>query len=101
MALNHISELVQAPYATVFNGKLFIKGPRAMLLLVKQKGNALVWHLIESQDDSRITYNDPRISAMSSEDVSLSKLKDLESARHFVGWSSNTVSLVGKRLEHP
>ncbi|KAF7538748.1 hypothetical protein G7054_g2676 [Neopestalotiopsis clavispora] len=96
VALNIISWLVQAPYATIFDGRVFIKGSRSMLVLTEHTKHAFIWHLLEYHDGSSITYNDPRVPLISSKKIPRFDLKELASSRHFLGWCEKSESFVGK-----
>ncbi|KAK2605968.1 hypothetical protein QQS21_003594 [Conoideocrella luteorostrata] len=53
--LDFVAELVQARCASIFDGRVFVKGFYAMLVLAKRLGDILIWHLLCSEDKSRIS----------------------------------------------
>ncbi|RSL82714.1 hypothetical protein CEP52_016898 [Fusarium oligoseptatum] len=86
ISLDTIAELAQATHATMFDGRFFIKGCWAMLVLGKAAENLMIWHLIFNEDKVQSSYLDPRIADVPSEGIEHVKLSDIFSFRHVVGW---------------
>jgi hypothetical protein len=74
------------PYA----GRLYLKGFSAMLMSVEANSGFLLWHLISSNDGSRVSYNEG--GCMSS---STTEHYDLQKSRHILGWCSTAKFLAG------
>jgi hypothetical protein len=96
--LNVVAKLTQARRATTFDGRVFVKGFCAMLVLERHLGDVLIWHMMANKDESYISYLDPQLSGLPSYDADKIVLSGLESTRHIVGWCSNAESYTGKDL---
>ncbi|KAK4185664.1 hypothetical protein QBC35DRAFT_476145 [Podospora australis] len=97
--LSVAAQLAQAPGATVFHKRIIVKGFCAMLVLVEKLQNVLIWHLLTTEDESRISYLDPRISKLQAPEYNIGELgllSGLETARHIVGWCRNVRNLTGE-----
>ncbi|ETS81751.1 hypothetical protein PFICI_06753 [Pestalotiopsis fici W106-1] len=93
--LGVLSALSGARHAVMFRGGLLLKGISAVLVPTKYCANTIQWHLVTSDDDSRLTCEEavrkvgPRI---------LSDELDFESysgCRHIVGWCSKVEVMLG------
>lgn len=93
--LNTITELTQATHATRFDGKLFIKGCRAMLVLVEALKNVMIWHLFLQENAGHSSYTDPRVSGMG---VDYPTPSDVSSFRHVVGWCPDVRKCISELL---
>ena len=85
LPLSMMAELVLARRVTLFKTTIYLKGFCAMLALVKQVGELMLWHFLFNQDGAHISYLDPRL-CRSSEHFSVIVHSGLEKARHIVGW---------------
>ncbi|KAE8359467.1 hypothetical protein BDV27DRAFT_168539 [Aspergillus caelatus] len=81
--LNMMAGLAQSKGVNSFNKKLFIKEFSIMLILTRQSGHMVLWHLIYNMDRSRIPYIQHVVPHL--ENISIF---DLERARHMLGWCS-------------
>lgn len=79
-----------------FAGNLLIKSFSTMLVLTKQMGEVLIWHLLFNEDGEHISFADPRVRAISGANTQAVSISTLESARHVLGWCSNVRNLAGK-----
>jgi hypothetical protein len=91
-----MAALAQARRATIFGGKLFVKGFCTMLVPTEHVGNLVIWHMLFNEDGSHISYADPRIHKILSEHPENLGVSDLESARHILGWCSNVKNYTGR-----
>jgi len=98
IGLGLAAELVQAPGAALFDGKVVLKGFCAILVLIEQVQDTLFWHLIMNENQKPMSYGDPKIKRLNTQSLAdgASILPGLEQGRHVVGWCSRAESLAGK-----
>lgn len=96
MRLNIMAGLVDSPRITNFAGTIFIKGFSSALVLTKHSKTACAWHLLTQEDGKHLSYDDPRIEALSPVRADAVNINELGSARHFVGWCSHVRAFTGK-----
>lgn len=73
-----------------FDGKVFLKGFSTILMPTESEEKLILWHLISSNDGSRISYND-------GVELCNGKIQfiHLEDSRHILGWCSTMRFLAG------
>ena len=91
--LNMMAGLTGTIRATVFNGKVCLKGFSTMLVAMKLVGDLLVWHYIFNSKCDQISYLDPAL-----DDACDMNLLQLDNVRHAVGWCPNCLYCAGKYL---
>ncbi|PSN58815.1 hypothetical protein BS50DRAFT_472866, partial [Corynespora cassiicola Philippines] len=96
VSLRVIPRLIQARRITSFDGKVFIKGFCAMLVLHKHTKSMFVWHMLMNKDGRHISYLDSAFSGLEMKDLDKMVLCSFGSARHIIGWCSNANSWAGK-----
>ena len=98
IGLGLAAELVQAPGAALFDGRVVLKGFCAILVLIEQVQDTLFWHLIMNENQKPMSYGDPKIKRLNTQYLAdgASILLGLEQGRHVVGWCSRAESLAGK-----
>jgi hypothetical protein len=89
--LDIMAGLVRTQHINTFNGKLFIKGFSAMLVLTSGSGAILIWHLLYNKTGNRISYLDSPVAYADNANAF-----DLEKARHIVGWCSEVKYYAGR-----
>lgn len=93
MTLSLAATLVQAERITTFDGRVFVKGLRALLVLCNVSDGICVWHLIKKEGTGAISYDDaPKMGCVISNKFDIASLED---ARHIVGWCSKVKSNAG------
>jgi len=93
MPLNIIAGLAGSDRATIFDGKVFIKGFSTMLIAIRKTRDLLLWHYFYNVDGERLAYLDHSVQA--ADDISLLQL---DTARHIVGWCIDCIYYAGKCL---
>lgn len=93
MPLNIIAGLAGSDRATIFDGKVFIKGFSTMLIAIKITRDLLLWHYFYNVDGERLAYLDHSVQAV--DDISL---LHLNTARNIVGWCTDCMYYAGKCL---
>lgn len=107
IGLSLAAELVQAPGAALFDGRVVLKGFCAILVLMEQVQNTLLWHLVLNENQEPMSYRDPQIERLRTQPLAdgPSILPGLEKGRHVVGWCSKALGLAGEyfmfTLIHP
>ena len=94
--LSYMAQLAQTYRATIFGGRLALKGCITMFIPTQRLGNSVLWHFLINQDESRMTFLKPQelgLEQLSSEVVDYSCL---DSVRNFLGWSSHVEIQTGK-----
>jgi hypothetical protein len=92
--LNIMAGVAHAKRATVFNGKLFLKGFSTLLIPIKISDEMLVWHLIYKDTGGHISYLETELgqeNAIASE--------DLVRYRHILGWCGDAKYYTGACLD--
>ncbi|OXV07933.1 hypothetical protein Egran_04303 [Elaphomyces granulatus] len=90
MPLNMVAGLAGSERANQFDGKVFIKGFSTMLIAVKITTDLLIWHYFYNSEGERISYLDHTLQGV--DDISLLQL---DTARHVVGWCSDSMYYAG------
>jgi hypothetical protein len=93
--LNVMAALLDEERVNPFQNRLYIKGFNAMLVPTKRFDNLLLWHLLLNKDESHISYLDSK----SVETDETTRLADLETHRHIVGWCSNATYHAGEYFQ--
>jgi hypothetical protein len=88
-----MATLAQTPYLTCFGGATILKGFSTILSLTKRAGSSFTWHFLIDQQRRRMPYNEGLSATEVREHVAES---DLQSGRHFVGWTPCIDLLAGK-----
>lgn len=91
ISLDTMAHLAGTRHIHLFNNKIFIKAFSTMLVPTRHSDNIFVWHLLSKKNGDRISYLDSDGSH-----VEETKLNDLETSRHILGWSSSVRYLTGK-----
>ncbi|KAF2187664.1 hypothetical protein K469DRAFT_104019 [Zopfia rhizophila CBS 207.26] len=95
MPIEIMAGLAGSNLISSFARNLFIKSYSTMLVLTKQIGDVLIWHLLFNENGEHISYADPRVRAISASNTQKISMSTLESARHVLGWCSNVKNLAG------
>jgi hypothetical protein len=90
MPLNMMTALVGSQRAIEFDGKIFLKGFSTMLMAIKLTQDILIWHYHYNEEAEKISYLDHK-----HQDVEAINLLQLETARHVVGWCSDSKHYAG------
>ena len=90
MPLNVIARLADTERANEFDSKIFVKGFSAMLIATRIPRNVMVWHYLYNCTGERISYLDHSFQVF--EDISL---LELDTSRHIVGWSWDSIYYAG------
>lgn len=95
--VNMMAGLIEATYATEFNGGIVIKGMSSMLIPTKKVQNSVLWHFVRKENGTCIPFFEAdeynRCSAMlGPENVDMSCLN---SCRNFVGWTRSSILKAG------
>ena len=95
--LDMMASLVEASYATDFDGGYVIKGFSGLIFPTKRSNDLVLWHLVYKEDGSHISFLDAnennRCSSVAGpENVDVSCLGD---SRHFLGWTSSSILKAG------
>lgn len=93
MPLNIIAALAGSERANEFDGKVFIKGFSIMLIATKVARDLLIWHYFYNYDGEKISYLDHTLQGV--DDICL---HHLDTARHVVGWCSDSMYYAGNCL---
>jgi hypothetical protein len=91
MSLDMIAQLLGTEQAFVFDSKVFIKGFSSMAIATKRTEDMILWHHLFNKKGHRISYLDHNLHVPN--DINLFHL---ETARHIVGWSSESEYLAGQ-----
>ena len=67
-----------------------------MLVITKRNANVCSWHLIFTEDEDHISYDDPRLTSLSKVQADTTDIHELEAARHIVEWCHSIQVLTGK-----
>lgn len=94
MPLEMMAGLVGSNRISSFAKKLFIKRFNAMLVLTKQLGDILIWHLLFNENGDHLSYADSRVCTADTQNC-MSMLTE-ESTRHVLGWCSHIQNLAGE-----
>lgn len=94
--LNILARLAQAHRATMFDGKMVIKGFSTMLVPTKRTEDMLIWHLLFNNDQRHISYGDHRVSSTQELYDESATVNDLERCRNILGWASVASNHAGK-----
>jgi hypothetical protein len=90
--LNMMTSLIEATYATDFDGGIVIKGMSSMFIPTKRIQNSVLWHFLYKEDGTTISFlsatQHDRCSSMPGPDnVDISCLAG---SRNFIGWTSSS-----------
>lgn len=97
LSLRAMSSLINASQVSQLGTRILMKGYNSPLNARRVLPGLVLWHLaFTDHEDERISYDDPRVVAMEGED--LGGLRQLESARHIVGWCEKAIDLCSKYL---
>jgi hypothetical protein len=88
-----MATLAQTPYLTCFGGASILKGFSTILSLTKRAGSSFTWHFLIDQQRRRMPYNEGLNVTEVREQIAEC---DLQSGRHFVGWTPCIDVLAGK-----
>jgi hypothetical protein len=91
MPLNLMALLAGTERATIFDGKIFLKGFSTMLIALRVMEDLLVWHYHYNGAGKRISYLDHDQPNTESID-----LHQLQTTRHIVGWCSTSEYFAGQ-----
>lgn len=96
--VNMMAGLIEATYATEFNGGIVIKGMSSMLFPTKKVQDSVLWHFVRKENGACIPFFEAdeynRCSAMlgpGNVDISC-----LNSCRNFVGWTRSSILKAGE-----
>ncbi|KAJ5548251.1 hypothetical protein N7513_005485 [Penicillium frequentans] len=84
--------LAGTSHAHTYSEKVFLKGFSTMLVPTEFETDLILWHLVSSNDGSRISYNDGL--GLCNDKI---QLLDLKNSRHILGWCSRMNFLAGSR----
>jgi hypothetical protein len=82
--LNIMAGLAHTARATVFEGKLFLKGFSTMLIPTRLSDEMLIWHLVYKENGDHISYLESELPHANG--IGLS---DFEKYRHILGWCAD------------
>lgn len=96
--LDVAADIIGAEKVVLFKNRLLIKGFSAMLYSTKVdfEDGTISWHLLESDNGSRISYADPRVGNGFYDGVGGLRYEDLQTARNIIGWCQNVENVTGK-----
>jgi hypothetical protein len=85
--------VARAPWATVFDGGLVLKGFSTMAVAVERVESSILWHFTVRKNGDRLAYHERDCTAR------LSSLEEafFPGARHFVAWTVAAEILVGEQ----
>lgn len=99
--LHIAAQLLQARRVTTFEGRVFVKGFCAMLILSKvlEDSQTFIWHLMTNNDGGYISYRDcthysPFSCPNGANKALLTRL--VQHGRHVIGWCQEANSLAGE-----
>lgn len=90
--LNILIALADTPVFTTFDSKSLLKGYSSMLVPTKQVDNIIIWHFIQDENNTRLSFLDPRLSDLCSVDPIAWENRH---TRHIVGWCAYARSVTG------
>ncbi|KAK5994856.1 hypothetical protein PT974_03242 [Cladobotryum mycophilum] len=97
--LNIAASIIGAQNVVKFKSRLVIKGFDSLLYSSKvdisDEGYTITWHLIETEDGSRISYADPRVGNGFHDFVDGLQYEDMQGAQHIVGWCRHVKNMTG------
>jgi len=93
LPLDMMLALGRTPLTTVFDAVTLFKGFHTALVPMLVLGTSVVWHFLVNQDCTRLSYS----TAMATAQVhQLLDQCNVESGRHFVGWTPVADVLTGR-----
>ena len=93
LPLQMMAALGRATWATIYYGSMVLKGFRSMFVPVARHSTSIIWHFLLGVSGKRMSYNE---AAKHCKDPLGIDYGCLEQVRHFVGWTSDVTSLIGK-----
>lgn len=85
--------LARTPFRATFGGATLLKGFSTILSLTKRAGASFTWHFLIDQHQGPMTYNRGLEATELQQEVGED---DLQTGRHFVGWTPRIDKLAGK-----
>ena len=82
-----------AQYATIFDGHFLLKGFCSALVPTLCIGSSIIWHYVFNANLERLSYNEVLDVCNVPNRLDLA---DLNSSRHFVGWTPKAQILIGE-----
>jgi hypothetical protein len=93
LPLNMMAGLVHTQRASIFDGKLYIKGHTSMLVPTRRTGDLLLWHFLQHGNGEPVLYRHNR--GVHANNVDFSHLDEM---RHIVGWCLQAKTIAGKHI---
>jgi hypothetical protein len=91
LTLEVVTRLAETNHVDDFNGRIVIKGFSRLLVPSLLMGDTIVWHLVQTPPDQRISYLDMPVT-----DTGPIGFDDLTSKRHIVGWCLGSLYRAGR-----
>ncbi|KAI1430607.1 hypothetical protein GGR50DRAFT_182798 [Xylaria sp. CBS 124048] len=95
ISLPIMAALTNSEKVTIFSEKILIKGFSTALIPTQYGSNFVYWHMVSNEDGDYLEYQDPRIRKVFEQYPIGLTMRDLEQARHIVGWCANVKNNTG------
>lgn len=97
ISLAELATIIGSNQVVRWDQRIIMKGFNMLAVATLAAADIIIWHLLVSGEaDERISYVDPGLGELDSENFEGISLRMLEEKRHVVGWCATATDLCGK-----